>query len=579
MCGVRRGEVFGYVVVRWVLGVFFFCVVVVFLLCCQVCGVHGLPRRWLCFVVFVFCYVFWVNMARGFFDSGCKIDYSRLGVDRFGRFDRFLMYDSSHVVIVGGGITGLSAAFSLQQVARDVAMPLTYTLIERDSRLGGKIRTDIIDGANYGVAGSFVVEGGPDSFVTQKPWGVQLARDLGLGGRLMGTNEAPRTVFVLMKGRRYPMPDGMMLVVPTRFGPFVRSRLLSLRGKARMALDLCLPPRRDDADESLADFIRRRLGREALDRLAEPLLSGIHSAESERQSLLATFPRFRDLERRYGSIIRGMLAQRRAAAAHAAVSAVPGGTTPFMTLRGGTGELVQALIERLEGDVLMGCGVAAIGYQAGAERPYVVQLDDGRVVEANVVIMSAPAFVAADLVAPFAPALADGLRCIRYVSTGTISLAYRCADFGERLPGFGLLIPHSEGRRINACTMTSIKFAQRAPDGCVLVRVFVGGSRHPGVMALSDDALLAMVRSELRDILGLTAMPLFSRVYRWSCANPQYDVGHVAHVDALERWCPEGLLLAGSAYRGVGIPDCVHQGQEAAARAVALVRRFRGVLV
>jgi oxygen-dependent protoporphyrinogen oxidase len=510
-----------------------------------------------------------------------------------------------HVAIVGGGITGLSAAFYLERAARATGLPIRYTLIERDDRFGGKIQTDTIthDG------GAFLVEGGPDSFVAQKPWGVQLAHDLGLDEQLMCPQPARHSTYVLLRGRPRPMPEGMMLVVPTRMLPFVRSPLLSLGGKLRMALDLVIPPRRDGADETLADFIRRRLGAEALETLAEPLLAGIHSADPERQSILATFPRFRVLEQQHGGLIRGMLASRPPTTDHrppkiedrrlriedSDVSAeeplssilyprssnnpsVVGrpssvvSSSPFITLRGGVGELVRALLGRLSGPMIAGRGVAALGYDAMATHPYDLRLDDGEALEADAVIMTAPAFAAADLVAPFHPALAAALRAIRYVTTGTITLAYRNADIGRPLDGFGLVIPRGEGRRINALTMTSAKFAGRAPEDYTLVRAFVGGSRTPDMVELDDAALLTLVRAELCDILGVDAAPLWSRIYRWPLANPQYDVGHLERVDALEQLLPPGLYLAGSAYRGVGIPDCVRGGQVAAEAALAQIR-------
>jgi protoporphyrinogen/coproporphyrinogen III oxidase len=497
----------------------------------------------------------------------------------------------SHVVIVGGGIAGLSAAFYLERAARASGAPIRYTLIEHDERFGGKIQTDTIAHDD----GAFIVEGGPDSFVAQKPWGIQLARDLGLEDQLMSAKPARHSMYVLRKGRPQPMPEGMMLVVPTRMVPFAFSPLLSLRGKLRMALDMVIPPRRDGADETLADFIRRRLGTEALEILAEPLLAGIHSADPERQSILATFPRFRALEQQHGGLIRGMLAARpttnderrttngrqgargtkkqgEAVIATLPVSPSPGLSvlsSPFVTLQGGVGELVRALLEQLNGRLIAGQGVAALGYDQTAARPYRVRLDDGEVLDADAVIMAAPAFAAAELVAPFQPALAAALRAIRYVTTGTITLAYRNADLRRPLDGFGLVIPRGEGRRINALTMTSAKFAGRAPDGYTLVRAFVGGSRTPDVVELDDTALLALVRAELRDILGIAAAPQWSRIYRWPLANPQYDVGHLERMDALEQLQPPGLHLAGCAYRGVGIPDCIHSGQIAAEAALA----------
>jgi protoporphyrinogen/coproporphyrinogen III oxidase len=490
--------------------------------------------------------------------------------------------DTPHVVIIGGGISGLSAAFYLERAARAAGIQIRYTLVERDDRFGGTIQTDTIAHDD----GAFVVEGGPDSFVGQKLWGVQLALDLGLEKQLMSAQPARHSTYVLHKGQPHPLPEGMMLVVPTRLLPFMRSPILSLGGKLRMALDMIIPPRRDDADETLADFIRRRLGQEALDRLAEPLLAGIHSANPERQSIMATFPRFRELEAQHGGLIRGMLAarprttdRRPPTADHKEQqSSVVGrrpsvvSSSPFVTLRGGVGELVRALLERLSGRLIAGRGVAALGYDPTAAQPYRVRLDDGEALEADAVVVTTPAHAAANLVAPFRPALAGALREIRYVTTGTVTLAYRRADLGKPLDGFGLIIPRGERRRINALTMSSTKFADRAPEGYVLVRAFVGGSRTPDVVGLDDAALLALVRAELGDILGISAAPLWSRIYRWPLANPQYDVGHLGHVDALQALVPPGLYLAGSAYRGVGIPDCVHGGQIAAEAALAHIR-------
>lgn len=472
--------------------------------------------------------------------------------------------EPAHVAIVGGGISGLSAAYYLERAARAAGRPVRCTVIERDTRWGGKLLTDTV--------GDFVVEGGPDSFITQKPWGLQLARELGLADQLIPINERRGKVFVLSRGRLRPMPDGMMLVVPTRMLPFALSPLISPLGKLRMALDLLIPARRDNADETLADFIRRRLGREALDKLAEPLMSGIHNSETERQSILATFPRLREVEAQHGSLIRGMVAQRAAAARHKPVGAKPGpnlGASPFVTLKHGVAGLVEALVGALGARLIGGRGVAGLSYDPTAGQPYRLRLDDGETLEADAVIMAAPAYASADLLEPFVPVLADGLRQIRYVTTGTVSLAFRRETLGTMPDGYGLVIPRAERRRINAITVTSSKFAHRAPEGSVLLRVFVGGSRNPDVVDLDDAALLALVRAELGATLGIRAEPEWSRIYRWPRANPQYDVGHLERMDRLEAQCPPGLLLSGSAYRGVGIPDCVRQGQQAAEAALA----------
>src|SRR5215213_2323170 len=292
--------------------------------------------------------------------------------------------ETPHIVIIGGGITGLSTAFYLQQQAQAAGVPLRYTLVEHDPRFGGKLLTDTI--------GQFVVEAGPDSIITQKPWGVQLARELGLADQLIGTNELPRKVAFLSHGQPRPMPEGMTLIVPTKLGPFLRTPLLSPLGKLRMLLDLVIPSRRGDADETLADFIRRRFGEEALIKLAEPLLSGIHNSESERQSLLATFPRLREIELQHGSLIRGMRAARRKtederrkaiAARHVDDPSFvlrPSSfvdQSAFVTLKGGMGALADALVCALDGRLIGGQGVAALDYDPVASQPYRAQLEDG----------------------------------------------------------------------------------------------------------------------------------------------------------------------------------------------------------
>lgn len=484
-----------------------------------------------------------------------------------------------HVIIIGGGITGLATAYYLQQQAA-AGVPLRYTLIESAPRLGGKIVTHRRDG--------FVIEGGPDSFVTQKPWALELCRELGLEDRLIGTNPVPRPVYVLQRGRLVPLPEGVMLVVPTKIRPFLTSPLLSWPGKLRMGLDLFIPPRREDGDESLASFIRRRLGQEALDKIAEPLMAGIHVADAERLSLLATFPRFAELERRHGSLIRGVLATRKAAAANRRLSALtrPWGKTAaddqrqaaerpsgsngsvFVTLQDGVDELVEALVRRLDrASLLTGCRVIGVRPQAEEAR-WAVHLGDGTTLTADAVVLAVPAYVAADLIESFNPTLATGLRKIRYVSTATVSLGYRRADVPHPLDSAGFLIPRSEGRRITACTWSSIKFAHRAPADHVLLRAFVGGARDEHLADLDDAAMLAMVRSELRDILGITAVPVLSEIFRWPKGNPQYDVGHLERVARLEALCNPGLFLAGSAYHGVGLPDCVRSGRRVAKRIV-----------
>jgi oxygen-dependent protoporphyrinogen oxidase len=464
------------------------------------------------------------------------------------------------VAIVGGGIAGLSTAWYLQKAG------IPYVLLEGSDRWGGKLLSEQV-----ALAGGerFVVEGGPDSFITQKPWGAALARELGLGERLIGTNPRQRKTYVLDGGRPKPLPDGVMMIVPTEFKPFIFSSLISPWGKLRMGMELFIPPRKEQGDETLAQFVNRRLGSECLDKIAEPLMSGIYNADADEQSLLATFPRFRELESKYGSVTKGMLAGKRARKNTAAGGATNGGAAAapplaaFVSLPRGIEEMATVLAARLTGEMRRHTTVEAIEPQGEG---YIVHLAGGERLAARAVVLATPAFASAELVKPFAPAAAGLLQNIRYVSTGTISLAYRSAEAPNPLNGYGLVVPASAKRPINAVTLSSVKFEQRAPEGYLLLRAFFGGSRSPQSMELDDDALLATVRRELDQQLGIRAEPLFHRVYRWRRSNPQYDVGHLQRVAAIEADLPRGLYVTGSPFRGVGIPDCVKQAQETAER-------------
>lgn len=462
--------------------------------------------------------------------------------------------DTTHtpVAIIGGGISGLSAAWSLQKEG------VQYTLLEQSERWGGKIRTELVDSPH----GQFVVEAGPDSFITQKPWALQLAREIGLEDRLLGTNDHLRNTFVLNRGRLTPLPDGVMLIVPTKFMPFITSPLISWPGKLRMAQELFLPARTDEADESLADFVRRRLGDEVLDKLAEPLLAGIYNTEPDKQSLLATFPRFRELEMKYGSLTRGMLAGKRSRA-----SAPPSKYSVFTSFKSGMRELVDGLLPRLDGDLRLNTGVRSI--TQNADESYTLSLSDHSRLTADHLILTTPAYVTARLLADICDVAAELLADIRYVSTGTLSLAYRREDVPHPLNGFGVVIPRSENRPINAITWSSTKFNYRAPENYALIRTFFGGSRTPQTFDLSDQALLRTVRNELQAVLGITAEPVLTRTYRWREANAQYDVGHLSRVDTIESALPANIYVTGSAFRGVGVPDCVNQAQITAAKVAA----------
>ncbi len=453
------------------------------------------------------------------------------------------------VVIVGGGIAGLATAYYLQKHGG-----ADIRLVESAPTFGGKIVSRKENG--------FVIEGGPDSFITTKTAALELCRELGLGDELIGTNDAGRKVFVWSRGQLRQMPDGVMLIIPTRIMPFVRSPLISWPGKLRMGMDLFIPPRRHDGDESLAGFVRRRLGAEALDRIAEPMIAGIYVADAEYLSLKSTFPRFLDMEKKYGGLLRGVLAQKRASNGKAA-PAKPS-TSLFMTLRGGLHDLVDGILSRLDRKSLTANREAV--RITRASDGYEVTLNDGTCLQTDAVVMASPAYVTAQLLQGVDSRLADSVGAIRYVSTATVSLGYRQAELSHPLNGFGFVVPRSEQRKIIACTWSSTKFDHRAPQGHALVRAFVGGAHAEHLAEQDDESIAQSAREELRAMMGIAAEPVVTRVYRWPKANPQYAVGHEERIAKIDSMAEQhaGLFLVGGAYHGVGIPDCIADGKRVA---------------
>jgi oxygen-dependent protoporphyrinogen oxidase len=452
----------------------------------------------------------------------------------------------TRVAIVGGGIAGLAAALRVTERRPDASL----VLFEAAPRLGGTIATVRERG--------FTIETGPDSFITEKPWALALCERLGIAGDLVGTREGDRRTHVARGDRLHALPDGFLLLAPTSLWPLVRSPLFSWTGKLRMGLDLVLPRRRDDGDESLAQFVRRRLGQEALERVGDPLVSGIYTGDPERLSVAATMPRFRELEAKHGSVIRGL--RHSAGAAHGVAGARYG---LFVCHRDGMGAIVDALAARLPaGSVRTATRVESL---ARARDGWALRAG-GDTVAVDGVVLACPAHVAAGLVAANDPALADALAGIVYASSAIVSLGVRASDLPDGLPGFGFVVPASDGRDILACTFSSRKWAGRAPERFELLRAFVGGIRRPDLVARDDDALVATVRHELNRFVGLVGHAVVARVDRWPQAMPQYDVGHRERTRAIDaRVAALGRLgLAGAAYQGVGIPDCVHSGELAA---------------
>jgi protoporphyrinogen/coproporphyrinogen III oxidase len=470
---------------------------------------------------------------------------------------------AGHVVVLGGGIAGLAAAHRLLHMQGDALRGLRVTLVEGDNRLGGKILTERIDG--------FVIEGGPDSFLATKPRGIGLCEELGMGDRsqVQGVQPQRRRAFVLWRGRLHDLPEGLSGLVPTRLGPLVRSTLLSPIGKARVALDYLLPARRAAGDESLGGFVRRRLGREAWQRLVEPLMAGIYAADGDQLSLAATFPQLREAERRYGGLIKGVLAARRQAPAP-----VPAPGSAFLTPAAGLDTLVIALEKRLRdagARLVLGDPAVAVTRSGSA---FDVRLAAGGSIQADAVIVATPAYAAASLLAGLDPVLATELDAIPHASTAIVTLAYRREEISHPLDGHGYVIPRVEGSPILACTWSSRKWARRAPEGWELIRVFIGRAGQEDVLAADDEALVAMAVNEVSTRLGVTTPASLTRVHRWPRGMPQYLLGHPERVARIEAACGKhtGLYLAGNSFHGVGLPDCIVSGERAADAAAAYLR-------
>jgi oxygen-dependent protoporphyrinogen oxidase len=448
------------------------------------------------------------------------------------------------VVVVGGGIAGLAAAFELQ------SRGIEFRLFERAARPGGVILTDRV--------GSFTIDAGPDALLIQKPAAVQLCRQIGLGARLQPTQK-PRTAFIMRDGRLHPLPESSVLGIPRDVRALATTRLFSIAGKMRMAAELFVPAARANGDESIASFIGRRFGREAVTYLAEPLLAGIHAGDVDRLSMRGLFPRFMEAERRHGSVLRAFRQLRQPASRS--------GDGAFYSLPGGLIELVDALVATLPpATIRLGVPVERIVRNG----QYVVQTGEGEV-RARSVILTTPAYIAAGLVESLDRQLADLCNDVQYASSATLALAYRREDIRHSLLGSGFVVPRVETTTIMAASWVSSKWPGRAPEGHVLLRAFIGGARDPGAMRLSDEELRTRAERELARILGITAAPLFTRLYRWDRANAQHEVGHLDRMAAIERRLAArpGLFVTGSGFRGVGIPDCIADARATAASAAA----------
>jgi protoporphyrinogen/coproporphyrinogen III oxidase len=451
---------------------------------------------------------------------------------------------TNRTVVVGGGISGLAAAHRLIELGQT-----NVTLIEASPRLGGTIQTEHRDG--------FLIERGPDSFISEKPEAVALAKRLGLESRLIETNEKYRRSFIVRNGRLRSVPEGFQLLAPSRMWPFLTSDIFSIGGKARMAADLFLPRKSTNGtqDESLASFVRRRLGKEALERMAQPMVGGIYTADPETLSLRATLPRFLEMEREHRSLILAMLRQ-----SQTQKSGTSGARySLFLSFDRGVQVLVDAL-SRINVDIQLNTRVESLKL---ADRIWTINTNTGEQIKADAVCLAVPAYIAASLLNG---SLAAKLNQIKYASTATINFAYKRSEIKHPLDGFGFVVPVIEKRSLIACTFSSVKFSGRAPEGHVLLRAFAGGALQPEIFALDELEMAARVEADLRQLLRITGKPLFTEVAKWERSMPQYEVGHLDRVDEIEnevRQIP-GLALAGNSYRGAGLPDCIRSGESAA---------------
>lgn len=452
------------------------------------------------------------------------------------------------IAIIGGGISGLAAAFALEE-QRNRGVPIEYVLIEASERFGGVIRTEYIDDC--------ILEAGPDSFLTEKPWAADLCRALGLGDQLIGSNDAGRITYMLVKGRLVPIPDGLMFMIPTRLAPTFLSPLFSWSTKVRILREWFYRAKPTHSESTVATFVERHYGREMVERVADPLLAGVYGGSADELTVQSVLPRFLDMEAKYGSLGRAMVAARRQ---------MPSQAKPlFTSLRGGMQQMIDALLTRIP-EQARRCG-AKINSVRQEHGKWLLVDSARRTEEFDAAILAAPAYAAASLLQSWSETIAAELRAIRYSSSVTVLLAY--APNVAIPPGFGLLVPRTEGHRMLAATFVHNKFPHRAPADRVLIRCFLGGSRDEQILALADDEILALVIRELKEILGISAEPLFARVHKWKQSMAQYTVGHGARVARIRQLLPPGMTLAGNAYGGIGVPDCVRSGTDAAEKVLA----------
>jgi oxygen-dependent protoporphyrinogen oxidase len=476
------------------------------------------------------------------------------------------------IVVIGGGATGLAAAFKLKRAA-DEGHDVSFTLVEKDDRLGGKIASEITDDG-------FVVDGGPDCFLTEKPAVHRIAKLTGIEDDKLPTDEARKGTWILSRGKLHKMPEGVMMFAPTKFVPFATTGLFTWPGKIRAGMDLLIPRKErwaegetaKDHDETLESFVLRRMGRDILDHIAEPLVGGVHASDPSQMSLAATYPRLLEMEQKFGSMIGGFVDARRKVAAMKKKYPPKPGEKPrtfFTSFTKGMQELTDAMAEAAGRDRMRtGTGVERLEREGGRWR---VVLEGGETLGADAVVIATEGWAAGMLMRDVDGEVADALGGISNSSSATVSMAFDTADVGFDLDAFGVLCPLVEQRRLMACTYSSTKWPGRAPAGKTLLRGFVGGPHNQRIMDRSDAEIADIAEDEFRGILGLTAKPVWKRVYRWTMGMPQYTLGHLDRVELIEAHVAStpGLGIGGGSYRGVGVPNCIESGERAASKVLA----------
>lgn len=471
------------------------------------------------------------------------------------------------IVIIGAGISGLSTAYFLKE---NSAEDLDITIIEKKSTLGGNINTQKFDG--------YLVEGGPDSFLSEKPWAMALCKRIGLTEELLPTNAEHQKTYIYSKKKLHPMPEGLILMIPTKVMPLAYSSLLSIPGKIRMGLELFIPKRKSTSDESFGHFVQRRLGKEALNKIAEPFIAGVHGGDPNKMSIKASFPKFVAMEQEDGSLIKGMIkrmANFKKMAEGKRASDNPNNNeakiriTMFMSLKGGMTTLVDTLLTKIkDAKIRTETTVTDISASDGG---YTVAIEGEDSIKADSVVICTPAYSASTIFRSLNRSLHEKLLTIPYASTSTISMSFKRSQIKKSIDGFGFVVPKAEGKRIIGSTWSSIKWAGRAPDDELLLRCFVGGSLHEKLLEKTDEEVMTMVLEDLKSIMDIEGEPVMSRMFRYKKAMPQYTIGHEERVEGIEFELKEhqGLFLTGSAYHGIGISDTVREAESTAKKVLA----------